>query len=211
MSSAQVSQKSSGMPSGVTSRLGLSIFQPASLPSLKTTASSAKQCCWWPTSSVMVAAQVRQQRHPRLLRAARSIQRHRSWIADSRDQSTLGMPPGIGIEFYAQPLEDGDWDTWIGAGGQGNGFNFPTSIAVTLEYAREAFDDYVGDHYRDLKFDKDWYPPEDRRSEQEAECRHERNRAIDSDSRLRRPIFAQSCLRDGERRGRFATSGSLAD
>ena len=72
----------------------------------------------------------------------------------------LGMPPGIGVEFYAQPLEDGDWDTWIGAGGQGDGFNFPTSIADTLECAREAFDDYVGDHYRDLKFDKDWYPPE---------------------------------------------------
>ena len=37
----------------------------------------------------------------------------------------IGKPPGIGIEFYAQPLDDGDWDTWIGAGGQGNGFNFP--------------------------------------------------------------------------------------
>jgi hypothetical protein len=72
----------------------------------------------------------------------------------------IGMPPGIGIEFYAQPLEDGDWDTWIGAGGQGDGFNFPTSIARTLECARSAFDDYVGDHYRDLKFDEDWYPPE---------------------------------------------------
>lgn len=72
----------------------------------------------------------------------------------------LSMPPGIGIEFYAQPLENGDWDTWIGAGGQGNGFNFPTSIAVTLECAREAFDDYVGDPYRDLKFDTDWNPRE---------------------------------------------------
>lgn len=70
----------------------------------------------------------------------------------------IGMPPGIGIEFYAQPLDDGDWDTWIGAGGQGNGFSFPTSIAFTLECARKAFDDYVGDHYRDLKFDTDWYP-----------------------------------------------------